>query len=136
MTDPMLVDAERVAKGLTRPSFSKRQYEDAMLDLAKREARSGESTAASFARLCTEGDARINALYKASVDSAPEPLPPPANKVAPRRHGSREHVWELIQSHARLAKRADESVEQATTRLLKTNPVVRDAYALYSELGG
>ena len=61
----VLESAIGVAKGVYAPMYKRQNYEGAMLDIAKREARNGESTAVSFARLCEERDHRVESLYVA-----------------------------------------------------------------------
>ncbi len=130
----LLSDAETVSKGEGRPSYSRREYEDAMLEIAEREARPGEGTAAAFARLCKE-DARVRTLYQAAYQAdvvQAERRPASVAKAI----GRRGDLWELMLKVARAEKRDDETVEKALDRLLRTEPVVRDAYALYCELLG
>jgi hypothetical protein len=130
----LLSDAQTVAKGEGRPSYSRREYEQAMLEIAESEARPGEGTAAAFARLCKE-DARVRALYQAAYQAevaAAQARPAQVAKSA----GRREDLWALMLKVARTEKRDDETVEKALDRLLRTEPVVRDAYALYCEMSG
>src|SRR5262245_13162630 len=72
--DTCLADAQRIAKIGGSPCFSRREYEDAMLEFAEREARAGESTAVAFARMCEQGDERIGALYEAGLAADTEAM--------------------------------------------------------------
>lgn len=118
----ILADAERVSKGAP-PRYTRDQAETAMLDLAKREARAGETTAAAFARLCA-GDARMDALY-ALGQAADIAEIETATKAAPQD----DRFYPLLLDLAQMRKRAGETIEAACSRLLAEDPVVRDAYA-------
>jgi hypothetical protein len=128
----LLSDAETVAKGEGRPSYSRGEYEDAMLQIAEREARPGEGTAAAFARLCKE-DSRVRALYQAAYQADVVQAQARPAQLAKSAGRSRD-LWELMLKVARTEKRGDETVEKALDRLLRTEPVMRDAYAMYCEL--
>jgi len=97
-SDP-LSDALDFAKGDGEPSHTRAEYEDAMLDIAKSEAREGEATAIAFARLVDEGDERISALYLAAR----------AVEDAERARVHAEHFAAVDSGEfgAELAKRAD-----------------------------
>lgn len=118
----ILADAEHVSKGAP-PRYTRDQAETAMLDLAKREARAGETPAAAFARLCA-GDARMDALYAlgqaadiAEIESA--------TKSAPKD----DRFYPLLLDMAQMRKRAGETIEQAVSRLMSEDDVVKAAYA-------
>ncbi len=118
----ILSEAERVSKGAS-PTVTRDQAESAMLDLAKREARDREGTAAAFTRLC-ESDERMQKLYAlgqaADVAEEREAL----SKAAPD-----DRFYPLLLDLARMRKRTGETIEAACARLLTEDPVVRDAYA-------
>ncbi|MBI1382577.1 MAG: hypothetical protein GC161_15985 [Planctomycetaceae bacterium] len=119
----ILSEADRVSKGAP-PTVTRDAAEAAMLDLAKREARPGESVAVSFARLC-ESDARMQKLYDLghAADVAEE-------RVALAKGASGDERFDrLLVDMARLRKRAGETVEQCASRLLHEDATIRDAYA-------
>ncbi|MEZ6016525.1 MAG: hypothetical protein R3F49_15515 [Planctomycetota bacterium] len=119
----ILSEAERVSKGAP-PTVTRDAAEAAMLDLAKREARPGESVAVSFARLC-ETDSRMAKLYDLghAADVAEE-------RVALAKGASGDERFDrLLFDIARLRKRAGETVEQCASRLLHEDATIRDAYA-------
>ena len=129
----LIEDAYRVAKQGAKPTYDRRQYEDAMMKLAAGEARVSESTAVAFARLCEERDPRMESLYSAAcradiVKAAPASAPTRAEMLR-----KREQVWALMQRTARLEKRTGETEEQALQRLLDTDKIVQDCYAMYCE---
>lgn len=120
----ILSDAERVAKSGTSPRHTRDAAEQAMLSLAKREARDGEGTAAAFARLC-ESDARMQKLYDLgqAADMTEE-------REALTKGVSRDERFDrLLVSMAKMRRTPGETIEAAAARLLETDPVVRDAYA-------
>lgn len=125
----ILADAERVSKGAP-PRYTRDQAETAMLELARQEARAGETTVAAFARLCGS-DARMDALYGLSVaaDMAEDAQTEELAKRATRN----ERVWELMVKGAHSNRREGETVEQALDRMLRTDKTYQDAYALYCE---
>ncbi|MCK6570169.1 hypothetical protein L6V77_03560 [Myxococcota bacterium] len=125
----ILADAERVSKGAP-PRYTRDQAESAMLDLATREARPGEGVCNAYARLC-KSDARMDALYglAQAADMAQDAQAEQLAKRATRN----EKVWELMVKGAHNNRRADESVEQALDRMLRTDKTYQDAYALYCE---
>ncbi|MCY2961813.1 MAG: hypothetical protein NTY35_16775 [Planctomycetota bacterium] len=101
--------------------MSKAQAEEGMFDLAKREARQGESVAVTFSRLLAE-DPRMAKLYDEGerADRAEE------RELVEKRE---DKVWPLIVESARHRRREGESIEKAVARLLTEDPVVRNAYA-------
>jgi len=126
--DPLvkaLTDADRVAKGLSRPSYPHTTYEDAMTDLAKYEADGVGSTAQAYARLLDEGDARMVSLYKAAEA---------AREQVPQDHDRRELAAKVIEDTARLRQRPGESLAKSVARLLEEDPTARDCYAYYTGL--
>ncbi|MBI1382634.1 MAG: hypothetical protein GC161_16275 [Planctomycetaceae bacterium] len=122
-----LTDADRVAKGLSRPSFPHTTYEDAMTDLARYEADGVGSTAKAYARLLEEGDDRMVALYKAA-EAAREQVPEYPNQ------DRRELAAKAIEDTARLRQRPGESLAGSVARLLEEDPTARDCYAYYTGL--
>lgn len=118
----ILIDAERVSKGGT-PRYTRDQAEEAMMELAKAEARPGEGVASAFARLC-ESDERFQKLYDLgqAADLAEEQAvltkADPGDRFAP-----------LLMSLARSTRREGETLEACASRLLVEDPIVRDAYA-------
>ena len=66
-TTPILKNANDVAEGKSLPAFSKFDYEDKILDIAREEARPGETEEGSLQRLmCLEKDSRCLSLYEAA----------------------------------------------------------------------
>lgn len=126
----ILADAERVSKSGSAPRYTRDQAETAMLDLAKREAREGEGVCNAYARLC-KSDARMDALYGLAL-AADMAQDAQAEELA-KRATRNEKVWELMVKGANHNRRADESVEQALDRMLRTDKTYQDAYALYCE---
>jgi hypothetical protein len=120
-----LTDADRVAKGLSRPSYPHTTYEDAMTDLARYEADGVGSTAQAYARMLDEGDDRMVALYKAA-EAAREQVPEYPDR--------REEAAKAIEDMARLRQRPGESLAKSVDRLLTESPTARDAYAFYTGL--
>jgi hypothetical protein len=121
--DAILADAERVSKSGSAPRFTRDAAESAMIELAKREARSGESPCAAFARLC-EGDSRMDALYSlgqaadvAEVETVAKAAPPD------------DRFYPMLLDMASMRKRSGETLDAACARLLAEDPIVRDAYA-------
>jgi hypothetical protein len=125
----ILADAERVTHGAT-PRYTRDQVESAMLDLAATEAREGETPVAAFARLC-QGDARMDALY-GLAEAADMAQDAQAEELA-KRATRNEQVWELMVKGAVHNRRANETVEQALDRMLRTDKTYQDAYQLYCE---
>lgn len=126
-------DAMRVTKHGADPTYDRRHYEDAMMKLAADEAGPRESTALAFARLCEEREPRIEALYSAASRADVLKADPVGAPTMEEKVRKRAQVWQLMQRTARLEKRAGESDEQALERLLETDKVVQDCYALYCE---
>ena len=118
----ILADAERVSKGAP-PRYTRDQAESAMLDLAQREARAGETTVAAFSRLCGT-DARMDALY-ALGQAADIAEVETATKAAPQD----DRFYPLLLDMARMRKREGETLEKCMDRLLTTDRTVMDAYA-------
>lgn len=69
--DACLADANRslTKAAPTFPSFAKVEYEDALLELAKRERRDGETEPAALARLLQKRDPRALALSTAAYNA-------------------------------------------------------------------
>lgn len=118
----ILADAERVSKGAP-PRYTRDQAESAMLDLAKSEARAGETPVVAFARLC-EGDARMDALY-GLAQAADIAEVEAATKAAPQD----DRFYPMLLDMAQMRKRAGETIEQAVSRLMSEDDVVKAAYA-------
>ena len=127
-----IADAERVAEGNAEPSYTRRDYELAMLELAKAEARGSESTACAFARMCEE-DRRMDALYKAACAAVDREEDRQVQALLAKRASRNDRIYELMVKSARSARRPSETVEQALSRMLATDKVFQDAYALYCE---
>ena len=119
----VLADAQRIAKSANgaAPAFDSATYEDAMCDLAKSEARSGESVGAALSRLLTDHDPRLAALGKAAYHA--ELAAESADLLR-----KRATFDELLATMASLSKREDETIEAATARLLRENEVVKQAF--------
>lgn len=118
----ILIDAERVSKGGT-PRYTRDQAESAMLDLAVREARPGESAAVSFARLC-EADARMQKLYDLGVAADLAEEQAVLTKADPG-----DRFTPLLMQMAKYNRREGETLEACAARLVVEDPIVRDAYA-------
>ncbi len=125
-------DAQRVARTDAEPSYTRQEYEQAMLDLAKAEANAGESPACAFARLC-ETDRRMEALYKAACTAIDRKSDREERELLSKRATRNDHIFELMVKSARASKRPSETVEQALSRMLTTDKTFSDAYALYCE---
>jgi hypothetical protein len=125
-------DAERVVTKGAEPSYTRQEYEQAMLDLSKAEANAGESPACSFARLC-ETDRRMDALYKAACNAIDRTAEREERELLSKRATRNDHIFGLMVKSARIAKRPSETVEQALERMLCTDKVFSDAYELYCE---
>ena len=126
-------DAYRVTKQGTKPTYDRRQYEDAMMKLAADDAGPGESTAVAFARLCEQRDSRMESLYSAACRADIVKAVPATASTQAERLRKRDQVWALMQRTARLEKRSGETEEQALQRLLDTDKIVQDCYAMYCE---
>lgn len=119
----VLAEAERLAKGGTRPHMYARDvYGSAMLDVAADNANAGESVASALARLWSANDPRITTLHKA-YESAP--LLPTV--------GKRADIADVMRSHAKLHQRNGETFEQAYDRLLATDETMRKLYAVHNQ---
>lgn len=125
----ILADAERVSKGAP-PRYTRDQAESAMLSLAEREARNGEGVCNAFARLCGS-DERMQKLY--ALSEAADMLADEQAEQLAKRATRNEKVWELMVKGAHNNRRADETVEQALDRMLRTDKTFQDCYALYCE---
>lgn len=116
------LDAERVAKSGSTPRYTRDDYHNEMVEISKREARSGESPAVAFSRLVNEG--RFDDLYSAGERADIVEIEA-ATKSAPQD----DRFYPLLLDMAQMRKRAGETIEAACARLLNEDPVVRDAYA-------
>ena len=118
----ILIDAERVSKGGT-PRYTRDQAEEAMMELAKAEARPGEGVASAFARLC-ESDERIQKLYDLgqAADFAEE-------QAIVEKADPGDRFTPLLMDLAKSKRREGETIEACAARLLSEDPIVRDAYA-------
>lgn len=125
-------DAGRVATHNAEPSYTRQEYEEAMLELSKTEANPGESPACAFARLC-ETDRRMEALYKAACTAIDRKTDREERELLKKRATRNDYIFELMVKSARAAKRPSETVEQALSRMLTTDKTFSDAYALYCE---
>jgi hypothetical protein len=125
-------DAERVVTKGAEPRYTRQDYEQSMLDLAKSEANEGESPACAFARLC-ETDPRMDRLYKAACAAIDRTAEREERELLTKRATRNDHIFELMVKSARVAKRPSETVEEALDRMLRTDKVFSDAYELYCE---
>ncbi|MCK6445977.1 MAG: hypothetical protein L6Q99_06250 [Planctomycetes bacterium] len=116
------LDAERVAKSGSAPRYTRDDYHGEMLEISKREARSGETPAAAFTRLIDEG--RFDDLYAAGERAEVVEVEAAMTKAAPE-----DRFYPMLLDLAQMRKRAGETIEAACARLLNEDPVVRDAYA-------
>jgi len=126
----ILAEADRVVSKGARPTVTRDQAESAMIDLAKAEARPGESPCVAFSRLCEE-DARMQKLY--ALSEAADMLAGEEAEQLAKRATRNERVWELMVKGAHSNRREGETVEQALDRMLRTDKTYQDAYALYCE---
>lgn len=115
------LDAELVRKGST-PRYTRDDYHNEMVALSKNLARSGETPAVAFSRLCGEGV--FDDLYAAGERADIAEIET-ATKAAPKD----DRFYPLLLDMAQMRKRAGETIEAACARLLTEDPVVRDAYA-------
>jgi len=115
------LDAESVRKGST-PRYTRDAYHDEMVALSKSLARSGETPAVAFSRLCGEGV--FDDLYAAGERADIAEIEA-ATKAAPKD----DRFYPMLLDLAQMRKRAGETIEAACARLLNEDPVVRDAYA-------
>jgi hypothetical protein len=116
------LDAERVAKSGSAPRYTRDDYHGEMVEISKREARSGETPAVAFARLIDEG--RFDDLYAAGERAESVEVEAAMTKAAPE-----DRFFPMLLDLAQMRKRAGESIEAACARLMSEDPVVRDAYA-------
>lgn len=122
----ILADAERIRKaGSGKHTYSRDEYQHAMLDLAQSERRERESAAAALSRLWGSQDQRIEALYKAS-----EAAPMIRTSAAPS--SERSTAYALMDAEVISKKQADESYAQAFDRLLLSDSYTRALYDVYS----
>lgn len=128
--DAILSEADRVLSKGAPPTVTRAAAEQAMLDLAKAEARDGEGVCNAYARLCEE-DARMQKLY--ALGQAAEAVEDERAEQLSKRATRNERVWELMVKGARHNRLSGESVEAALERLMKTDKTYADAYALYCE---
>jgi hypothetical protein len=117
-----------------------------MLDLAKREARDGEGTAAAFARLVQDGDERVQALYGAAQAAELAERSRDRNahfravdsgefaKQHAERSGAKGDLMERMEKYAAATKREGETDEEAFARMMSTDPTMRDLYSQYRAL--
>jgi hypothetical protein len=115
------LDAELVRKGST-PRYTRDDYHNEMVELSKRLARSNETPAVAFSRLCGEGV--FDDLYAAGERADIAEIET-ATKAAPQD----DRFYPLLLDLAQMRKRAGETIEAACARLMSEDPVVRDAYA-------
>lgn len=115
------LDAERVAKSGSTPRYTRDDYHGEMLEISKREARSGETPAAAFTRLIDEG--RFDDLYAAGERAESVEVEAAMTKAAPE-----DRFYPMLLDLAQMRKRAGETIEAACARLLVEDPVVAAAY--------
>ncbi|HKX46979.1 MAG TPA: hypothetical protein VJP77_09780 [Planctomycetota bacterium] len=116
------LDAERVRKSGSSPSYTKDDYHNEMVALSKQLARSGETPAVSFARLVNEG--AFDDLYAAGEAAEMIEVEAAMAKAAPE-----DKFYPMLLDLAQMRKRAGETIEQAASRLLCEDDVVKAAYA-------
>jgi hypothetical protein len=119
---PVAKDAQRVAKSGTSPRYTRDDYHDEMMALAKAEARRGEDAVSAFARLCGEG--RFDELYAAGERAEVAEVESAMAKAAPE-----DRFYPMLLDMAKMRRAPGETIEAACARLLERDPVVRDAYA-------
>jgi hypothetical protein len=115
------LDAERVAKAGSAPRYTRDDYHGEMLEMSRREARSGETSAAAFTRLIDEG--RFDDLYAAGERAETVEVEAAMTKAAPE-----DRFYPMLLDLAQMRKRAGETIEAACARLLVEDPVVAAAY--------
>lgn len=133
-----LDDAERIVviKSACTPRYSASAFEDGMLELAKSEARLGESPAEALSRLCAESDRRMELLYNAArraeveearqkAEKPPEPKPESFEKW--------EELYSQMESYARSRKEDGESLEAAFERLLERDSRMQELYKRHAQ---
>lgn len=116
------LDAERVRKSGSSPSYTKDDYHNEMVALSRQLARSGETPAVSFARLVNEG--AFDDLYAAGEAAEMIEVEAAMAKAAPE-----DKFYPMLLDLAQMRKRAGETIEQAASRLLCEDDVVKAAYA-------
>jgi len=123
---PVALDAERVRKGLGPPRYTRTQYEDEMMEVARKAARSGETPCASFARLAHEGV--LDDLYQAA-----EAAEVAEESAALEKGVSGDPRFDrLLMDLAKMRRAPGETIEGAAARLLTSDRTVMDAYAAVS----
>jgi hypothetical protein len=115
-------DAQRVAKSGSSPRYTRDDYHEEMARIAKAESRSGETPAVAYARLVNEG--RFDDLYAAGERADVIEIEAAMAKAAPE-----DRFYPILMDLAHLRKRSGETIEQAATRLLCEDDVVKAAYA-------
>jgi hypothetical protein len=115
------LDSERVAKSGSAPRYTRDDYHGEMVEISKREARSGETPAVAFSRLIDEG--RFDDLYAAGERAESVEVEAAMTKAAPE-----DRFYPMLLDLAQMRKRAGETIEAACARLLTEDPVVAAAY--------
>jgi hypothetical protein len=121
--DTLLADARDLAK--RAPTHTARQYEDAMCDLARREAAPGESEGAALSRLLADRDDRLVALSKAAHAAG-------IAERAPATARTQELAMGLMRKRAEQCASPGESVDDAFARLGREgDEIFSEAYRIY-----
>ncbi len=113
------------------------KYEDALLDLAKAEARKGESVAGCLGRLNAAEDPRLAALLKAAREAEEvEDLrrTQRGEELVSKRMRTRELAYSMMLDISKARARESESAEDAMGRLMGDGDAdLRKLYQIYSE---
>ena len=129
--DTVLQKSAAVARGEEVDLPSPAECDEAMLALAKRERRDGESEEAALLRLVSAGDSRVSDLW-AARDSAR--CRPPDLAAFGKREEARARAWAIIEKYCEDKARPGETVEKAFSRLLDDDEILRDAVAAYEDI--
>lgn len=116
------LDAERVAKSGSTPRYTRDDYHNEMVEISKREARSGETPAVAFTRLINGG--RFDDLYAAGERADIVEIEA-ATKAAPQD----DRFFPLLCDLAQMRREPGETIEKCISRLLSSDRTVMDAYA-------
>ena len=123
--DSVYRDAERVVREGTHPSYSRAEYQDAMLKHAYLQG-------STFVKMLDERDSRMELLYSAAERADYHAATRTAQSVRKAQLVSkRDKALKLLTEAALLYKRAGETQEQAMARLLTEDSAFQDAYQAY-----
>lgn len=132
-----------VAKSGGESAYGRRDYEDAMLELAKAEARPGESPEVAFVRLLQDREPRMEALAKAGQMADIAERQAAAEKWREdtasgkrgedirKRTADREAAGAQMEKYAAASARDGETPEQAMTRMLCEDETMQTLYRQY-----